>query len=320
MKGSFFIVVRLWFDVMPGLPGIAAAQLLAAFGAAAIVFGSVIALRQERLKLVIAYSTLAQIGYLFLMFPLAFDPISGQLQRGGALTGGMLQAISHATAKAAMFMAAGLIYAALGHDRIAGLAGIARVLPLSVLAFVLGGVALMGVLPSGAYLAKKLLLDAAAGSGQWWWSVVMQAGGLFTTGYVVLVLAHALSPADEPVRLRAPVARAREATALALAVCSLLLALAAFGPVPRDTFTNPLAPKELWSALLIVLGGGVLAIGLGRRLPAVPAGNVPVAIVRRVRAAHGAERADGVLRRWPVAGVSLLALTILFGAVMMTGR
>ena len=73
VKGSFFIVVRLWFDVMPGLPGFAAAQLLAALGAAAILFGSVVALRQERLKLLIAYSTLAQIGYLFLMFPLAFS-------------------------------------------------------------------------------------------------------------------------------------------------------------------------------------------------------------------------------------------------------
>ena len=113
VKGSFFIVVRLWFDVMPGVPGFAATQLLAGLGAAAILFGSVVALRQERLKLLIAYSTLAQIGYLFLMFPLAFAPASAQLESGGALSGGLLQAISHATAKAAMFMSAGLIYAAL---------------------------------------------------------------------------------------------------------------------------------------------------------------------------------------------------------------
>src|SRR5271168_362481 len=106
---------------MPGLPGVAGTQLLAAFGAAAIVFGSVIALRQQRLKLLIAYSTVAQIGYIFLMFPLAIDPGSARLRIGGALAGGMLQAVSHATAKAAMFMSAGLIYAALGHDRITGL-------------------------------------------------------------------------------------------------------------------------------------------------------------------------------------------------------
>ena len=71
VKGSFLIIVRLWFDVMPGLPGQAAMQILATLGAAAIVFGSVLALRQARLKLLVAYSTVAQIGYLFLMFPLA---------------------------------------------------------------------------------------------------------------------------------------------------------------------------------------------------------------------------------------------------------
>src|SRR6516162_16816 len=101
VKGSFFIVVRLWFGVMPGLPGFSAAQLLAGLGAAAILVGSVMALRQERLKLMIAYSTLAQIGYLFLMFPLALDPTDARLRSGGALTAGILQAISHATGKAA---------------------------------------------------------------------------------------------------------------------------------------------------------------------------------------------------------------------------
>ena len=71
VKGSFFIIVRLWFDVMPGLPSDAAMQILATLGAAAILFGSVLALQQARLKLLVAYSTVAQIGYLFLMFPLA---------------------------------------------------------------------------------------------------------------------------------------------------------------------------------------------------------------------------------------------------------
>src|SRR6185503_925150 len=225
VKGSFFIVVRLWFDVMPALPGVAAAQLLAALGAAAIVFGSVVALRQQRLKLLIAYSTLAQIGYLFLMFPLAFNAASAQLGSGGALAGGLLQTISHASAKAAMFMSAGLIYAALGHDRITGLAGIGRALPMSVLAFALAGVALIGVPPSGAHLAKELLLQAASGTGQWWWAVAIQAGGILTSSYVVLVLAHAMAPADESVTPRARIARMGEAAALALALCSLLLGL-----------------------------------------------------------------------------------------------
>ena len=325
VKGSWFLVIRLWFDVMPGVVTFSSAQLLGALGAAAILIFSVVALRQERLKLLIAYSTLAQIGYLFLMFPLAFDAAAGQLDDGGALAGGMLQAISHATAKAAMFMAAGSVYAALGHDRIAGLAGIARALPLSVLTFAASGVALMGVLPSGAYLAKKLLLDAAADSGQWWWEVVLQAGGVLTSSYVVLVLAHALRRADAPAELKRSVSRVAQAAALALAFCSLLLACAALGPLPRDLLKNPLAVAELVPLLLTVLGGGALAWGFGFRPPHETSGGAAFAdasALRRATLAVGVafERGDTVLRRWPVASVALLAVAALFGwALAVTG-
>ena len=155
------------------------------------------------------------------MFPLAFDAATGALVRGGALTAGMLQAISHATAKAAMFMAAGLIYAALGHDRIAELAGVARALPLAVLAFAVGGVALMGVVPSGAYLAKKLLLDAADTSGQWWWTLVLQVGGALTAAMSCSCSrTRCAAPANRLRRRRA--GRLQEIAALALALCSLL--------------------------------------------------------------------------------------------------
>ena len=331
VKASFFIVVRLWFNVMPGLPGLAAAQLLAALGAAAIVFGSVLALRQERLKLMIAYSTLAQIGYLFLMFPLAFDPGSARLESGGALAGGMLQAMSHATAKAAMFMSAGLIYAALGHDRITGLGGIGRALPLSVVAFALAGVALIGVPPSGAYLAKDLLLQATVETGQWWWDVVIQMGGILTSSYVLLVLAHALMPADAPVTLRAHVPRTQEAAALALAVCSLLLGLfpwEIYLPVPDGTPTTRVDLPTLFKTLWPIIAGGVLAILLGHwgdRPGRAPFGKFVVAIVdpaRRAALALGGliERLDGVLRLWTAAGLSMLALVVLFGAAMLAAR
>ena len=55
VKGSFLLVVRLWFGVMPGMLGFAGAQLVGAMGAGAIVFGSVVALQQKRLKLLVAY-------------------------------------------------------------------------------------------------------------------------------------------------------------------------------------------------------------------------------------------------------------------------
>ena len=323
IKGSWFLVVRLWFDVMPGVVTPPAAQLPGALGALAIVVGSVVALRQERLKLLVAYSTVAQIGYLFLMFPLAFDGASNATVHEAALTGGLLQAVSHASAKASMFMAAGLIYAALGHDRIADLAGVARAMPITLLAFALAGLALMGVVPSGAYLAKKLMLGAADGSGQWWWVIVLQGGAVFTAGYVVLVLVRAARRGAIPVRLVRPVSRRSEIAALSLAVCSLLLGLAALWPIQGQLLSNPLAPKELGTTVLVILGGTLLAAGLSRQAlfgdwRAGPAAAGPV---RRAAAAVGQAiaQADLSVRRWLFASLGLLMLAGVFASLLAAG-
>ena len=318
IKGSWFLVVRLWFDVMPGVVTLPSAQLLAGLGAVAIVVGSIVALRQERLKLLVAYSTIAQIGYLFLMFPLAFDAGGHVLVHGAALNGGLLQAISHATAKAGMFMAAGLVYAALGHDRIADLGGVARAMPVTVLAFAVSGVALMGVVPSGAYLAKKLLLESADSSGQWWWTMVLQGGAAFTAGYVVLVLTNALRRPAAPVKLVKRVSRLSEYAALALAVCSLLLAFAALGPVPSSFISNPLLLSELGPTLLVFIGGALLAFGLSRR--SLFGSAAPDGPIRRATVATGIgfEQADSFLRRWPSAGLAMLLLAALFAWLMLS--
>jgi formate hydrogenlyase subunit 3/multisubunit Na+/H+ antiporter MnhD subunit len=221
VKGAFVLLVRLWFWVLPG-PPVAGAELLAILGAAAILVGSVVALRQEKLKALIAYSTVAQIGYLFLMFPLlmAGDPDAATR----AWMGGMLQATSHALAKAAMFLAAGLIVQSIGEDRVAGLCGAARATPLSVLAIGIGGLSLMGVPPSGGFTAKWMLLRASVDTGQWWWSLVILAGGLLTGGYVYRLVAAALSPAPKGATPR-PVPRVQEGAVLVLALLSMVLGL-----------------------------------------------------------------------------------------------
>jgi formate hydrogenlyase subunit 3/multisubunit Na+/H+ antiporter MnhD subunit len=219
VKGSFFLVVRLWFDVLAPLPTLIPGAILAGLGSAAILFGSVLALRQERLKLLVAYSTVAQIGYLFLMFPLAAGPWSAD-----AFSGGVMQALSHAFAKAAMFLSAGLIAESLGHDKIAGLGGAGRAMPVTFLALGLGGLSLVGLPPSGGFVAKWLLMKASMASGQWLWAIVMPAGGLLAGGYLYRVLAPALS--SESAQLKKAPKRSREAVALALALVALLLAFA----------------------------------------------------------------------------------------------
>ncbi len=221
VKGSFFLIVRIWFNVLPSLPHEAVGTLLAALGSAAILFGSVLALRQERLKLLIAYSTVAQIGYLFLMFPLA---AGSHVWIQDAWSGGVMQTLSHAFAKAAMFLAAGLIAEALGHDMIVDLRGIGSAMPITIFAFGLGGLSLMGLPPSGGFVAKWLLLKSSVEAGQWPWAVVMLAGGLLAAGYVYRVLSPAIASAV--VQLKAPPERSRECIPLMLAVVAILLGFA----------------------------------------------------------------------------------------------
>lgn len=330
VKGSFFILLRLWFNVLPGLPGFAATQFLAALGAGAIVVGSIVALRQERLKLLVAYSTLAQIGYLFLLFPLALDA-SSRLETGQALAGGLIQVVAHATAKAAMFLSVGSIYAGLGHDRITGIRGAARALPLSVISFAIAGFALAGIQPGGASLAKELLLQESARTGQWWWAAVLQVGGMFTTAYVVLVLAHALLPADRPIALAAGPPRGSGLTALALAFCSLLLGLLPWEqylPIPHILESKLFGIEALVKLLVTVLGGAALAILLSPSPHPVGLSAtwktmmILVGPIRRRCLEFGSlvERGDGVLRQWPIAGISLLMVALLLGALMFAAN
>jgi formate hydrogenlyase subunit 3/multisubunit Na+/H+ antiporter MnhD subunit len=222
VKGSFFLTLRLWFFVLPALYTETAAAVLGVLGSAAIIVGSVIALRQARLKLLIAYSTVAQIGYLFLVFPLA----SGGVQpwSGIAWSGGLMQVLAHAFAKAAMFFSAGVLAEAIGHDQIAKLRGAARVLPLTFLTIGLGGLSLMGLPPSGGFTAKWLMLQAAIASGQWFWTLPILIGGLLAAGYVYRILAPALS--DGRVSLVSAPVRSQEVLALALAIIAIALGFA----------------------------------------------------------------------------------------------
>jgi multicomponent Na+:H+ antiporter subunit D len=163
------------------------------------------------------------------MFPLAGAPGLGEASSSAAWTGGALQAISHAFAKAAMFTGAGLISQALGHDRIAGLRGIGRTLPMTTFALGFASLSLMGLPPSGGFLAKWLLVIASVTTDQWWWAVVMLAGGLLAGGYIFRVLAPIMSGAGEPLMLQRPVSKRREAIVLVLAICSVLLGVLPLG-------------------------------------------------------------------------------------------
>jgi formate hydrogenlyase subunit 3/multisubunit Na+/H+ antiporter MnhD subunit len=229
VKGSLFLLVKLWFDALPALRDPAAMQLLASLGAAAVILGSLSALRQARLKLLVAYSTVAQIGYMFFVFTLVPAAQGETWVASTAWTGGFMQVVAHAFAKAAMFMAAGLVAEALGHDRIDDLAGLARRLPLVVFTFAVSGLSLMGIPPSGGFSAKWMLLMAALAQGHWLWAAVIIGGGVLAGAYVFRVMGRMM--AEPPQGLAAkPVSGTRQGVALALALVSVVLGLLPLEP------------------------------------------------------------------------------------------
>jgi multicomponent Na+:H+ antiporter subunit D len=180
--------------------------------------------------MLVAYSTVAQIGYIFLVFPLSSMPAVGQT----AWQGGLYFVLSHACAKAAVFLAAGNVVYCVGHDRISELKGIVRRLPVSMFAFALAGVSLIGLPPSGGFVAKWLYLNAALKAGQWWWTVLILFGGLLSTAYVFRFFSRAFSYSTDPVAGR-PVPWIMEWAAFVLAACALILGLTA--PVVTKLFT-----------------------------------------------------------------------------------
>lgn len=224
IKASFYLIVRLWLSLFEPLTTNAVSQLLGTLGAGAILWGSIMALRQSRLKMLVAYSTVAQIGYLFLLFPLASHTDAGSNQ--SAYQGAILQIMAHGMAKAAMFAAAGSIILSTGRDEIDYLGGVSSHLPLTLFTFALAGVTLMGLPPSAGFLAKWLLIDAALTSGQWHWIVVIIAGGLLTAASVFKVLRHAFLEREQSNVFR-PLPRMIEWPPLVLASASLALGIRA---------------------------------------------------------------------------------------------
>ncbi len=206
VKVAFYLVLRLWHDVFADLVTPMAANLLGLLGGAAVLWGSWSALRAARLKLLAAYSTVAQLGYLFLFFPLLFAIPPGAA-RDAALGGLVILALTHGFAKAGLFLAIGIVQQRCGNDDIQQLDGTVQFLPATTFAIALSGVALIGLPPSGAFLGKWQLLAGSVATGQWLWVLVTLTGSLLAAAYVFRLLGHAFGQGRYPQR---PVTVARE--------------------------------------------------------------------------------------------------------------
>lgn len=253
VKASIYLIARLWLHAAPDSVSTAAAQSLAALGAAGIVWGSVRALQQERLKLLIAYSTVAQLGYLLLVLPLADDVLTGVGPwQADAYNGAGTYMVAHGMAKAAMFMAAGCLLVSAGTDRIADLGSAASALPMTAFAFGISAVSLIGLPPSGGFVGKWFLLHGALDAGQWWWAVVVVLGSLLTVAYLAPVLRTFFwQPIDVPATHPSSgtalgsqlehVPRSMQLATLGLALCSLFVGIAPAALIDLLAIGSPFA-------------------------------------------------------------------------------
>jgi len=156
--------------------------------------------------------------------------------------------------------------------------------------------------------------------------------GLMGTLAVISAIGTTVLMLHFVVRLRANASTEPQATApaglvlpwLAMAVASIAVPWTLYYSAPLGALPDPLAPQYLWEAPWPVAIGAVLAVVLTRsvdRLPRIPEGDIAVAIDAAARTAitgsRRFERVDDVLRQWPAAGLSLLALAIALGAALL---
>lgn len=191
VKGPLFILWVLWARVAPPELGLQAGPLLAISGIVALLAGGWAAVRTPWLKTLVAYSTVAQLGYASLALGLLLYWQKPELQV--AL---WLFVVAHALAKVSMFLAAGEMQATLGSRRVSALRGATQTMPVAMFAFAVAGGSLVGLPPSGGFLAKWVLLQPLfVEPAHWPWAFGVLLGTLASAAYVFRVVAIAFDRA-----------------------------------------------------------------------------------------------------------------------------
>jgi NADH-quinone oxidoreductase subunit L len=169
VTAGVYLIVRTHplFELAPKVMDTAAI-----LGGITLVMAGLIALVQTDIKRVIAYSTMSQIGYMFVGAAI------------GAYSNGMFHLMTHAFFKALLFMAAGiLIHALAGEQDIRKLAGSGRLAPFTSLVFLVGSLALVGIPPFAGFFSKDSILAACLDHGTLGYVLfALGAVGTFLTG------------------------------------------------------------------------------------------------------------------------------------------
>jgi len=170
VTAGVYLIVRTHplFELAPHVQ-----DLAAGLGTATLLMAGLIALVQTDIKRVIAYSTMSQIGYMFLGAGI------------GAYANAMFLLMAHAFFKALLFLGAGIVIHALaGEQDIRKMGGLRHLMPKTWWAMLIGGLALAGIPPLSGFFAKDSILASSLARGDWYGYLLFAVGvaGAFLTG------------------------------------------------------------------------------------------------------------------------------------------
>lgn len=199
-KVAIYLVLKFFFLIFgKGLvfTDLPISETLLGLSIAAMFGATIIAIFQTNIKRMLAYSSVAQVGYITLGISLANQ---------AGLTGGIVHLFNHAIIKAALFMAMGAIFYRLSSVKIDDMAGIGRLMPWTMAAFVIGGLSIIGVPGTVGFLSKFYLAQGAFENGMWWLVFLLVGSSLLSVLYVgrVVEVAWFRSPTNVSAQGKTP--------------------------------------------------------------------------------------------------------------------
>jgi formate hydrogenlyase subunit 3/multisubunit Na+/H+ antiporter MnhD subunit len=218
------------------------AVLAAAFGCASIAAGILLAIVQDDLKRLLAYSTISQVGYVF-----AGVGLGTYL----GIYGGLFHAVTHLLAKALLFFCAGAIIYRLGIRKISDLGGLSRKMPVTAACFFVGCLSIGG-LPFFAGFASKYTVVLALAEARLWWALAVAAlAGTLTLAGLVWA-AHRVFWGEESPRVAALEPAAARELPLVMIVPMVVLAagVVVLGVYPQALY--PVLDSGVRSILALV--------------------------------------------------------------------